>query len=125
METTESNEGKTETPVGKLPDTPKSGIAAGVLMLLAGPCSLGLTTTDPTNPSGLAMLTLIFALAAAAYSFMKKRKSALVWTWIVVVITGIFAFTGLAVHPVAFLIRGGIGCVLAICALFGLRKATD
>jgi len=117
-------ERETEIPVARPPDMPQSGVAAGVLMVLAGPCSLGLTTTDPSNPSALAMLTLIVAFAAAAYSFTKKPKIALVLTWIYVVITGIFAFTGLAVHPVAFLLRGGIGCVLAICAVFSLRKAT-
>lgn len=105
-------------------DVPASGTAAGILMILAGPCSLGLTTTDPTNPSLLGILAMLLAFGAAAYALRRKRKPARVCIAIFVVLTGLGAISGLMIHPVAFLLRGGISCILGLCALAGLGQAT-
>lgn len=106
-------------------DVPASGTAAGILMILAGPCSLGLTTTDPTNPSLLGVLAMLLGFGAAAYAFKRKRKPARICIVIFVVLTGLGAAIGLMIHPIAFLLRGGISCILGLCALAGLGQETQ
>lgn len=127
----ENTQKPTDTAV-KDANAPASGGAAGVLMILAGPASLGLTTTDPTNPSGLALLMMLLAFGGAAYSFARKRKGALVCTWIFVVVTGLSAIAGIVdskwtgnalVYPIEFLICGGAACLLGFGALKNLRNA--
>jgi len=102
-------------------------------MILAGLASLGLTTTDPTNPSGLALLTMLLAFAGAVYSFSGRISRALVCSRIFVVITGLSAVIGMmhpkfaggdAVFLLGFLFCGGAGCLLGLCALLSMRNAT-
>jgi hypothetical protein len=91
----------------------------GILMILAGICSL---VISPSTVGGIAM---VLALGAALYSFARKPSSALVCTWIFVVVTGLSALRGLMVHPIALLIQGGVQCLLGLWALWTLRLATS
>ncbi len=138
MNTPNNNTEKLRNPVGtersNPVDAPLSRRAAGILMILAGPASLGLTTTDPTNPSGGGVLMMLLAFAAARYSFKGKRSRALVCTRIFVVITALSAIMGIVdskftgnilVYPIEFLICGGLGCLLGLCALGNLRNTTS
>lgn len=137
MNTPDNNAESPKNPVAteysKPNDAPTSCGTSGVLMIFAGPASLGLTTTDPTNPSGLAILTMFLAFGSAAYSFKGKRSRALVCTRIFVVVTGLCAFIGtlnpkftgnILVYPIGFLFCGGAGCLLGLWALLNLRTAT-
>jgi hypothetical protein len=110
----------------------KSFRPAGILLILAGPVSLGLTTTDPTNPSLLAILIMLTAFLGAVFSFVRKHIGALICTWTFVIVTGISAFAGIVnskfsgpaiVYPIEFLICGGAGCLLGLVALNNLRNA--
>jgi hypothetical protein len=137
MNTPDQNPEKAVNPVdpggSKTADAPIPCGFAGVLMIFAGPASLGLTTTDPTNPSGLAILTMFLAFGSAAYSFKGKRSRALVCTRTFVVVTGLCAFIGtvnpkftgnILVYPIGFIFCGGAGCLLGLWALLNLRTAT-
>jgi hypothetical protein len=88
---------------------------AGILMILAGVCSFLFTGHDPGRPSVVTMLAVVLAFGAAAYSFARKPSSALVCTRMFVVVTGLFALSGLlTVNPIVVLLIRSVGC------LFGL-----
>jgi hypothetical protein len=77
------------------------------------------------------MLTMLLGFGAAAYSFTRKRKPALVCAWIFVPVTGISAFINsvldprYAPTPISILVMGGIcggvGCILGIFAILALK----
>lgn len=114
---------------------PASPKAAGVLLLLAGPLSLGLTTMDPTNPSVFAAVVAILALAAAAHSFRQRRKNAVAYTGLFLLGTGSSALLVLmsgvnqalpaSEIVIVALIRGGLGFLLANAALWCLAPVSQ
>lgn len=92
----------------------------GFLLIVAGISSPGLTSGDPTQISLMTLLVMLCAFVAAGLSLAGKRPAALGWTWVFVIVTGLFSIAGLGAHPIMFLIRGGLGCVLGAGALLFL-----
>lgn len=126
-------EGAPTTTPSQTVERPLAGLG-GVLLLLAGAASLGLTTTDPTNPSVIALSVCIIALGGAASAFLKRYGFAVILTVIVLAACGFVAL--MSIDPVSrgfqqftaagfivvMLIRGAAGFILSLCALLCLKK---
>lgn len=95
---------------------------AGVLLLIAGPAALGLTTMDPSNPSLFNIIVMLLAWFGAAAAFTYRRKAARITAWVVLVVCDLFVIPVLGGHVVAFVIRGGVSMLLAGIAIACLSK---